>query len=211
MQEGLIGTSIIDISVGSPDLPRLKREEDGRRFIHFRRQEALNDIAMEMRDSVNNLFHEIHKTISYINDPQGEIKRTLANVERLTAGLEQTRGNADRLLLSGAATADKSALLIDNLNVMAGNLSTVADNTSQRLPAMMDKVEKTLANVENSSMHVRNMTETATPRITPILHETEDLVSNTNDILGAVKRMWPVRNHMPEKDMPEIVPGDSHE
>ena len=211
MQEGLIGTSIIDISVGSPETPRIKKDEDGRRFIHFRRQEALNDIAMGLRDSVNDVLTEVHKTISYINDPQGEIKQTLANIERLTAGLEETRRNADRLILAGADDAGRAGHLIDNLNVMAVNLSAVIDNTSRRLPVLMDKVEETLTNVEKSSQQVRNMAETAGPRVSPILLETEELVSNTNDVMGGVKKMWPLRNHIPVGGKPGIIPGDSHD
>ncbi|MCL2102497.1 MAG: MlaD family protein [Syntrophorhabdaceae bacterium] len=207
MQEGLIGTSIIDISVGSPSLPTIKKEQ----FINFRKQEALNDIAMGMRDSVNILLNEIHKTIYYINDPQGEIKKTLANIERLTAGFEETRGKADSLILAGVDDAERAALLIDNLTAIAGNISAVLDNTSYRIPILLDKVEETLSNVENISMQVRNMAEQTAPRISPILLETEELVSNTSDVMGGVKKMWPLRNHIPAESKPGIVPGDSHE
>ena len=207
MQEGLIGTSIIDISVGSPNLPPLEEDQ----YIRFHKQDALNEIALGMRESVDSVLNEINKTISYVNDPQGEIKLTLAHIERLTAGFEETRRNADRLIIAGADDAERAAFLIDNLTLMAGNLSLVIDNTSHRIPSLFSKVEDTLSNVENTSLQFLKTVEQTTPKIYPILHETEDLVSNTNDVVGGVKQMWPFRKYISVENRPGIVPGDSYE
>ena len=207
MQEGLIGTSIIDISVGSPNLPPLEDNQ----YIRFHKQDALNEIALGMRDSVDSLLTEIYKTISYVNDPQGDIKTTLANIERLTAGFEETRRNADRLFLTGTEDAEKAGLLIDNLAIMAANMSLAVDNASLRIPTLFDKAEETLSNVENTSLMLRKTTEQITPRIHPLLSETEELLSNTNDVVGGVKMMWPFRKYISSDGKPGIVPGDSHE
>ena len=75
-QEGLVGDRIIDVSVGSPDRPVLADDA----FLPFQEEETLTDIALEMSESVKNVLAEVRKTIAYINDPQGDIKRTLANV-----------------------------------------------------------------------------------------------------------------------------------
>ncbi len=50
----------------------------------------MTDIALEMSESVKAALAEVRQTVAYINDPQGDIKRTLANVQQLTAG---SRGN----------------------------------------------------------------------------------------------------------------------
>ncbi|MCL1926284.1 MAG: MlaD family protein [Syntrophorhabdaceae bacterium] len=207
MQEGLIGTSIIDISVGSPNLPPL---EEGQ-FIRFHKQDALNEIALGMRESVDILLNEVYKTISYVNDPQGDIKLTMANIERLTSDFEKTRSHADRLFQTGINDAEKAAVLIDNLSVMANTLSLVADNVSQRLPILIDKAEEALSNMENTSLLLRKTAEQTAPRFYPLLIETEEFVSNTNDIVGGIKKMWPFRNYIPAEGKPGIVPGDSHE
>jgi len=207
LQEGLIGTSIIDISVGSPNLPSLEEDQ----FIRFHKQDALNDIALGMRESVDNLLLEINKTISYINDPQGEIKLTLANIERLTANLEETRRNADRLILAGVDDVERAALLIDNLSIMASNMSLAVDNASHRIPFLFEKVEETLSNVENTSVLFLRTAEQTAPMVYPLLAETEELVSNTSDITSGIKKMWPLRKYIPADGKPGIVPGDSHE
>ena len=207
MQEGLIGTSIIDISVGSPNLPLIEENQ----FIRFHKQDALNEIALGMRESVDILLNEIYKTISYVNDPQGDIKMTMANIERLTAGFEETRRHADRLFMTGTEDAEKAAALIDNLTVMAGSLSFAVDNVSRRIPILINKTEEALSNVENTSLLLRKTAEQTAPRFYPLLIETEEFVSNTNDIVGGIKKMWPFRNYIPTESKPGIVPGDSHE
>jgi phospholipid/cholesterol/gamma-HCH transport system substrate-binding protein len=207
MQEGLIGDSVIDVSVGSPGAPPLEEDQT----LPFQEEESLTDIALGMRESVEEVLAEVRATVAYVNDPKGEVKRTLANVERLTAGLEETRRNADRLILAGIDDAERVGALVDNLSAMADNLSVAADNVSRRIPALLDRVEGTLANVETTSQEFRKAAEAAAPRVTPLLLEAEELVADTDDVVEGVKRMWPFRKHIPAGGKPGIVPGDSHE
>jgi phospholipid/cholesterol/gamma-HCH transport system substrate-binding protein len=200
LKEGLVGDSIIKISVGSAGRPVLPN--DG--FLPFAEEKGLNDIALELSDSVKAVLVEVRQTVAYINDPQGDVKRTLANVQRLSANLEETRRRADGLILAATDNMGRVGPLLDNL-------SAAVDNVSTRLPELLDRVEGTLSNTEKISQEFRKAAEQAAPRVTPLLIGAEELVGDTDDVVKGVKRMWPFRKHIPRENERGIVPGDSHE
>ncbi len=210
-QEGLVGDTVISVSAGSPGSPVLADDA----FLPFQEEETVTDIALNLSESVQAVLAEVRQTVAWINDPKGDIKRTVANVERLTAGLEETRRNADALILSAADDADRAGSLIDNLSAMADDagrrLPLLLDNVAVRLPAMLDRVEGTVSNAEKASLELRKAAEQAAPRVSPLLLGAEELVEDTGDVMKGVKKMWPLRKHIPQGGRPGIVPGDSHE
>ncbi|MDP1758729.1 MAG: MlaD family protein, partial [Thermodesulfovibrionales bacterium] len=89
-KEGFIGEGVIDISVGSANKPVIG---DGG-VIQNEKARGLDELAEEMRPVIG----EIRDIISYVNDPKGDIKQTLANLKTLSSGLNATKENADKLI-----------------------------------------------------------------------------------------------------------------
>jgi phospholipid/cholesterol/gamma-HCH transport system substrate-binding protein len=209
--EGLVGDSLIDISVGSPGSPALSNED----FLPFQEEEGLNDIAIELSDSIKSVLLEVRQTVAYINDPQGDIKRMLANVRQLSADLEETRRNADVFLLSATDNVGRIGPALDNLSAVIDNvgrrLNPLLDNVGVRLPALLDRVEGTVTNTEKITGDLRKAAEAAAPRIPPLLSGAEELVGDADDLAKGLKKMWPFKKYIPPETRPGIVPGDSHE
>lgn len=210
-KEGLIGDSVLEISVGSAGRPALSNDD----FLPFVEGKGLNDLALELSASVQSVLLEVRRTVSDINDPRGDVKRTLANVQRLSANMEETRRHADTLLLAATDNVGRVGLLIDNLSTVIDNvgrrLPPLLDNVSTRLPVLLDRVEGTLSNTEKISQEFRKAAERAAPRVPPLLTGAEELVEDTDDVVKGMKRMWPFRKHIPQGNERGIVPGDSHE
>lgn len=211
LKEGIVGDSIIMISVGSAGHPALAN--DG--FLPFAEEKGLNDIALEFSDSVKAVLVEVRQTVAYINDPQGDVKRTLANAQRLSANLEETRRRADGLLLAATDNVGRVGPLLDNLSAAVDNVSRrlppLLDNVSTRLPVLLDRLEATLSNTERISQEFRKAAEQAAPRVPPLLTGAEELVEDTDDVMKGMKKTWPLRKHIPQGNERGIVPGDSHE
>ncbi len=209
--EGLVGDSLIDVSVGSPGGRALSDED----FLPFQEEEGLNDIAIELSDSVKSVLLEVRQTVAYINDPQGDIKRMLANVRQLSGDLEETRRNADGLLLAATDNVGRLAPMLDNLSAAIDGvdrrLTPLLDNVGSRLPALLDRVEGTVSNTEKITGDLRKAAEQAAPRISPLLSGAEELVEDAGDLVKGTKKMWPFKKHIPRETRPGIVPGDSHE
>jgi len=211
LKEGIVGDSIIKISVGSAGRPALANDD----FLPFSEEKGLNEIALEFSDSVKAVLVEVRQTVAYINDPEGDVKRTLANVQRLSSNLEETRRRADGLLLAATDNVGRVGPLLDNLSAAADNvnrrLPPLLDNVSARLPVLLDRLEGTLSNTERISQEFRKAAEQAAPRVPPLLTGAEELVEDTDDVMKGMKKMWPLRKHIPQGNGRGIVPGDSHE
>ncbi|MGB7629459.1 MAG: MlaD family protein [Candidatus Deferrimicrobium sp.] len=211
LKEGIVGDSIIKISVGSAGRPALANDD----FLPFAEEKGLNDIALEFSDSAKAVLGEVRQTIAYINDPQGDVKRTLANVQRLTANLEETRRRADGLILAATDNVGRAGPLLDNLSAAVDNINRrlppLLDNVSTRLPVLLDRMEGTLSNTERIAEEFRKAAEQAAPRVPRLLTGTEELVGDTDDVVKGMKKMWPFRKHIPQGNERGIVPGDSHE
>jgi len=199
-KEGLVGDSVLNISVGSPGSNMLSDDD----FIAFTEEKGLGEMAREFSDSVKSVLLEVRGTVAYINDPKGDIKQTLANIRRLSANLEETRRHADSLLLTTTDGLGRVGPVMDNL-------AAAIDNVGRRLPSLLDRMEGTLSNTERISIEVRKAAEKAGPRVPHLLGGAEELVEDTDDVVKGVKRMWPFRKHIPPENERGIVPGDSHE
>jgi len=211
LKEGFVGDSVIKVSVGSAGRPALANDD----FLPFTEEKGLNDLAIELSDSVKSVLLEVRQTVAYINDPQGDVKRTLVNVQRLSANLEGTRRNVDGLLLAATDNVGRVGPLLDNLSAVVAEagrrLPPLLDNVSARLPVLLDRVEGTLSNTEKISQEFRKSAEKAAPRVPSLLTGAEELVEDTDDVVKGMKRMWPFRKHIPQGNGRGIVPGDSHE
>ncbi|MEW6720851.1 MAG: MlaD family protein [Thermodesulfobacteriota bacterium] len=210
-KEGLVGDSVIDISVGSPDKPELEEDD----FLPFEAAGELSDIAIRLSDSVQEVLGEVRHTVDYINDPDGDVKKTLANVRLLTANLEETRRNADALLRNVADNVGKVGPMFESMTALVDDVgrtvTPMLDNVSLRIPVLLERVEKTAAETEKIAQEFRKTAEKSAPGIPRLVAGAEELVEDTDDVVKGMKKMWPFRKHIPRETRPGIVPGDSHE
>jgi phospholipid/cholesterol/gamma-HCH transport system substrate-binding protein len=211
VKEGLVGDSIVEVSVGSQGKPMLK---DGD-HITFAKTKGLEEVANDIADQVKPVLYEVKEIISYINDPQGDIKQTLGNINRLTRDLNGTRGHVDNLLVStrgdiGRAIDSTQTVLKstdDKIKALGPSLEKVErtlTNIDQKLPPMLDKVNASLENVEKS-------TRTIGKSMPGLISKTEDTVQSVDTLLNALKQTWPFKNHISPPSDREFVPGDSNE
>ena len=218
VKEGLVGDNIIEISAGSRDSEVLK---DGA-LITFEKTMGLEEVANDIADKVKPVLAEVKDIISYVNNPQGDIKQSLKNIRDLSAELNSTRTKVDTLLTNTSQqvvnlSADSAALLKtsrDNINAV-GPILEKADRSlatiEQKLPHLLDKTLSTLEHLDTISRTVEKITVTAAPKISPIMSSAEDTLEGSDTVLEAVKNVWPLRNYVPVPNERPIVPGDSHE
>jgi phospholipid/cholesterol/gamma-HCH transport system substrate-binding protein len=200
LREGLVGDSVVSISVGSPG----SRVLPGDDFLPFMPEKDLSKLAFELSDSVKTVLLEIRETVAYINDPKGDLQQTLGNVRRFSGNMEESRRRVDTLLVTTTGTVARVDPVMDNL-------AAAIDNVGRRLPVLLDRMEGTLSNTERISREFLKATEKGAPRIPPLLRGAEDLVEDTDTIVKGMKTMWPFKKHLPPANERGIVPGDSHE
>ena len=92
-KEMFIGDSTIEITPGSPGKPILEKNS----MIAFERDRELAAVARAAMEEVKPVLLDIKKIIQYIDDPEGDFKSSIANINRLSGDLMKTREQIDRL------------------------------------------------------------------------------------------------------------------
>ena len=211
VKEGLVGDSIVEVSVGTPALPALSDKDR----LEYAKTKALEELAEEIADQVKPVLSEVRGIIGYLNDPDGDIKQSLKNFNVLSRNLELTRKNADAVLVKagrevGSVSGKLSGVLDDgSLAVKRANASLT--RLDDKLPALLSSAEQSLKNVEQISSDLKQAEEKMLPKVTTLVDESGETLRGTNGVLHAVRGIWPISSHLPVPQERQFVPGDSHD
>lgn len=216
VKEGLVGDSIIDVSVGSPLNPQLKDRDQ----IVYVKTKALDEMAEEIAQKVKPVLIEVRDIIAYINDPEGDLKKTIRNAEQLTRKLEDTRQNADRLIITATdnvqsvsarttSMLDSTRSKIDSIDLTRVN--STLDHLDKRIPALLDKADASLENVSRISYETRLLSERAFPKIPGVLSQAEDLMFSTDRLVNTLQNSWLLGGSSVPAGKQGFINGDSHE
>lgn len=211
LKEGLVGESIVEVSVGSAEQPVLGENE----VIAFEKTRGLDELADDIAEKVKPVLIEVRDIIAYVNDPNGDIKQSLRNMHALSGNLEVTRRQADLLLLE--ARGDMGTLsvkmnkVLDDASVTMHKAGTTVDQLDRKLPALLEKTENALKHMEKIGGDVGEVTGRNLPKVTRMVESSQHALDSTNEVLDAVKGMWPISSRMKQPEEKLLVPGDSHE
>lgn len=198
-KEGFIGEGVIDISVGSANKPVIG---DGG-VIQNEKARGLDEIVEEMHPVIG----EIRDIISYVNDPKGDIKQTIANLKTLSSGLNATKGNADKLLKN--ADSNISGISSDASKTLK-NIDKTVSSMNDKINPVIDKLNRTMDNAEKTTANLKDAVEKAAPKVPPLLNKGADALSDTSEVVKSLKQIWPIRLFI-EKPKDSLIHGDSYE
>lgn len=112
LSEQWVGDAKVLISPGTPGAAPLV--EGGE--IRFERNAGLSETAQRLMEELKPVITSLARTIDDLGDSKGDFKTTLANLNRLTAGLDETQRGVGRVF--GVAG--------ERFNTLAGDLDAVA-------------------------------------------------------------------------------------
>lgn len=220
VKEGLVGDNIIDVSVGSFNKPELKEND----VIIYLKTKGLDEVADEIAEKVKPVLIEVRDIISYINNPDGDLKKTVRNLEILTRNLEGTRQNTDKLLISANSNlgkiSDQSTLFLNNTNKKIDSIdlaptlnrvNSTLDQINSKLPSLLDKADLTLDNIKSISQETRKLSEKAFPQIPGMLTQTEDVMLSSDKLINSIQNNWLFRDQTQPSNKPLFIRGDSYE
>ena len=218
VKEGLVGDNVIEVSVGSE---RAEILPDGA-TLGYEKTRGLEEVANELADKVKPVLIEIKDIISYVNDPNGDIKQSLNSIRTLTADLQGTREKVDELLIdsrqNAALLSADSRMLLKNASdriSAAGLVLEKADRSmagvEQKLPLLLDKAIMTMGSLDKTGKNLEKISEAVLPRTPVLLNSAESTLQGADSVMNALKDVWPLKNHLPVAQEMKFVPGDSHE
>ena len=212
LKEGLVGDNIVEVAVGSLEKAELK---DGENLI-FVKTKALDELADDIAQKVKPVLIEVRDIIGYINDPNGDLKKTVHNIEKLTKNLEKTRDGADQLLASTGknldAIASRSAVLLDTTTRKIDSLDIAKLNTSlEKLPPLLEKTDAAILSITAVSVETKKLAETSFPLIPGLLSRTDQLLFNTDRLMNSLNNSWLLGGSVSNRPDHTFRAGDSHD
>lgn len=212
VKEGLVGDSIVEISVGSLDKPELKADDS----LTYLKTKGLDELADEIGEKIKPVLIEVRDIIGYINDPKGDLKKTVHNLEILTRNLETTRTNADTLLVTTnrnlESISNRTTTLLDVTNRKIDSLNIEKLNTTlEKLPPLLEKTDATMANVTAITTETKKLSEQAFPQIPGMLSRVEELLFSTDRLVNSMNNSWLLGGKPSPLTRRSNKAGDSHD
>jgi phospholipid/cholesterol/gamma-HCH transport system substrate-binding protein len=212
VKEGLVGDSAIEIAVGSLDKPELKAGES----IAYLKTKGLDELADEIAEKVTPVLIEVREIIGYINDPDGDLKKTIHNLEVLTRNLEATRNTADTLLVTTSRSLEdissRTTTLLETAAHKIDSLDMVRVTAAlDKLPPLLEKADAAMASVTVISAETKKLAETAFPLIPGVLSRTEELLFSTDRLVNSLNNSWLLGDDSPGASERSFQAGDSHD
>lgn len=209
-QDGMIGDHIIEIVGGSPQAEPVKEGA----VLALEKPPGVADIALDLRDRVVPIIDSVQETLDYVNDPKGDVRQTVANVQTLTAELGQTRAKVDQLLLRLDGLADHEVRgAIRNADRSLVHIEAMAAEVQSRVPGLINEVASSLAHVEAATRNASEMAATlktvvdqAAPQLPGTVRRADTLIRNTNETLDGLRQSWPLKNMAPAGPLEAPVP-----
>lgn len=207
MKEGVIGDSVLEIRRGSEEKQQIKAGST----IEFERGGGLEQIANDLRDRLYPALDEINKLLRDANDPKGDVRQILGNLNQFSAELRGTRARIDHILDEvdeGMIKDVRPALR--SVKQSAEGAGAIIEKLNQEIPGLLEKTNDSMENLRQSSETIKSALENSAPQLSGFMGETRGLVSDTRNLMDSASTSWPLKNMMqpPEQGM---VRMDSHD
>jgi phospholipid/cholesterol/gamma-HCH transport system substrate-binding protein len=211
VKEGLIGETVIEVSIGSAAQPVLAEHE----LLAWEPTKTLDELADEIAAKVKPVLIEVSDIIGYVNNPDGDVKQSLNNIRQLTGNLEITRRQLDQLMANTGgdlhATLARTATAIDATTRTVQSAERSLGVIEQRIPALLDKTDHSLKNIEQLSGQLQRSAGEILPRVPPMLDSGERAVDDAEQVINAVKGIWPISSAIGAPGPAPLLQRDSHE
>lgn len=207
----------IDLRPGKADKP-LSREDPR---LAYQRRGTLTEIADDLRQRLAPILDDVRSLTAVARERRHDMDAILQNTNTMSAALaatsQQLQGLAteirDRARGLGAQSetamvqANKSLVRIDGL---IGQADRSLASVNDKLPGMLDKGDKALAQLDEVLRNTRTITAAAAAGLPPLLRTAPPLVEESREMLQGLRESWPLRAMLPAPP-PALLPIDSHD
>ncbi len=205
-REGMIGDSFISVTSGNPELPALTKDDR----LRFVLGSSLGDIAQDVRNRVVPVIDEMHVLLKYANDPKGDVRGSFAELRQLTADLQKTRQQLDRLLVHAHTVAGKDVpetlaqtrMTLQRADASLQEIEKAVPALNAKMATSLDALGTAATAATQTAVKAEKLLDEASPRLNNALTETEALMRDGRSAVNAARTRWPFKG-------PDVMPAGS--
>ena len=207
---GMFGDKNVSISIGSKDLAALLDGEE----IKSEDPSEIADLAGEIKPVIEEIETVVKNIGSFTSALNAKAVPVLENLQDISEGLSQGEGPL------GAALKDEELLLeikesVSLLKRSMTDLKESAENikeASRSLPEiatkgnkMMDTASADLSQIMSRGKEVMHNLKEGSEALPDIVSEAEEGVGQANEVIGAVRKNWLIKRHLPKEEEETIT------
>lgn len=204
----LIGSSFVDISMGSSDLAALGPGA----AIELTRQPDINDVVagipekLEKIDAVlgniNAASADLRNLARKVAADGGPVDRSLANAERITREAAEAATKVNQALTRVQPAIDDAVKATQQVNAI---LADVKQGTA-RVDGLTQKTDAILSDAQAVSAELRGSAPQLVQSVGPVLDAGRDALSEADDVLRAAKNSFLLRGNVPPPPPGPLAP-----
>lgn len=203
IKEGLIGESVVVIV--SPESKTRQVAQDD--VLLFERARDIAELADNLVGQVQPILEDVKKITAAVSDADQDIRESLRNVNKISGGLLR---NVDKISGELLKITRQVNTLASNGNSTLTVVHHSASTLDAALPKIISGVEENLINLQATTAEIRKMTSPPSGQIPILLKNSNVLIRDSKDIVGAAKHTWPVSAMLPEAEQ-LMLPLDGYE
>jgi len=203
--ENLISDRFIELSPGSD--PDAKPFTDGV-TIPLNVEPGLGAMVDAFREEIRPVITEVAEITGYLNDPEADLKMSIAEIRKLTETLNRETGPT----LSGAREAvagvdEMVSSFTDpdaKLQLALKNIESLTATLDEKIPLLIEQVDVAVANADelfgNADTLItdlQKLVNETSPDVPPMVKKGRDAVGKTDEIVDSVRSLWPLRKVLP--------------
>jgi phospholipid/cholesterol/gamma-HCH transport system substrate-binding protein len=157
--------------------------------------EELRGKVLPIVEDLQTTTHAMAELVEGLQAPDGNLQRLLADLSAITTGMARGEGVVGQLVTQGQLTRD---LETTALNLVA--LTTTMNETSENIPQAMQRVEITLASLQemmtglrqaepNVTRLAKNMADT-TDRLPMLMLQTDQTLNELDKLIVQLRSLW---------------------
>ncbi|GAB7126797.1 MlaD family protein [Silvimonas sp. JCM 19000] len=209
-QDGLLGDHYIEVAGGTPGAAPIK---EGGKLV-FAPAMGLPEIAADLRQRTIPIIDSVHETLDYVNDPKGDIRGTLANVQAFSAELRETRKTLDQVLvnLEHVSKTELPATLVASTDAarqaqaVLNKADQVASEVAAHAPEIVAHANTAASEVAHITTTTRQAVDQAAPRLPGLVRNADALVQTGSELANGASHSWPFNKWISAPDASAPMP-----
>lgn len=208
-KEDLIGEGIIDVLPGSGSSPVVENNA----LIAFERARDVGEELSKLANQLQPILADVKSITAYVDNPDGDLKRTLQELKRATTALANTGEGVGDLMRHSEQQIQSAITSASSAITSASNAMSTLDTS---LPRLIEKLDTSLHHVEGVTADAKAITTRLAVDLPPAVSEGRSAVSeghetlqDTHEMVNAVKGSWPLNKLLPPQEE-RPLPLDSH-
>ncbi len=211
--EGFIGQGVIVIvNSAHPDAVVGPGDE-----IPFRRAENVIEMTQSLIKRMEMVTDDVHAMLALFNAPDGLIQNMSSATRqvnemlpRILLGIGSTVQDLQKNLQETTSVTNQLLAYLNNpegdLKLSVRSFRESLEDIHKDIPGMLEKIDGSLRNVEQSTVLLRDTLKQASPDLVDTVRRANDDAKGVHDVVDAAKKVWPISGHLPEEVPLAVVP-----